>query len=175
MESMKQPLSVHPLTPEEQETLEAGLRARDAFTVRRCQILLASNRGQRPSQIAQALQGCVQTVRNGIHAFERQGLACLEEPSHRAKSLHPVLDAPRREQLRDLLHHSPRQYGQTRSTWTLDMAAQVCFAQGITPQRLSRETIRLALKRMATSWKRAKHWISSPDPQYTLKKSGEIG
>ena len=30
--------------------------------------------------------------------------------------------------------------------------------------------IRRALKRLKTNWKRAKHWITSPDPQYLLKK-----
>ncbi len=32
------------------------------------------------------------------------------------------------------------------------------------------ESVRQALKRLKTNWKRAKQWITSPDPQYLLKK-----
>ena len=42
----------------------AGLRSHDAFTVRRCQIVLASAEGQKPSQIATTLHCAPQTVRN---------------------------------------------------------------------------------------------------------------
>src|SRR5947209_20228470 len=40
--AMEPPLFVRPLTAEERQQLHAGLHARDAFTLRRCQILLAS-------------------------------------------------------------------------------------------------------------------------------------
>ena len=46
---MKRPIFVRPLSDAERETLEAGLRSPDAFTLRRCQILLASSRGERSS------------------------------------------------------------------------------------------------------------------------------
>jgi hypothetical protein len=58
--------------------------------------------------------------------------------------------------------------------WTLALAAQVCYAQGITERLVSDETIRRALKRLKSNWKRAKHWITSPDPHYARKKSGVI-
>ena len=34
----------------------------------------------------------------------------------------------------------------------------------------SGEAIRLALKRLGIRWRRAKHWITSPDPAYARKK-----
>jgi hypothetical protein len=46
--SMKPPIFVRELSEEERERLEAGLRAADAFVMRRCQILLASARGTSP-------------------------------------------------------------------------------------------------------------------------------
>jgi len=58
------------------------------------------------------------------------------------------------------------------SRWTLALAAEVSFAQGLTPRLVSDETIRLALRRLRVSWKRAKHWITSPDPAYLRKKNG---
>jgi hypothetical protein len=55
--SMKRPIYVRPLSDAERETLEAGLRSPDAFTLRRCQIVLASDRGENGNQIARSL-GC---------------------------------------------------------------------------------------------------------------------
>jgi hypothetical protein len=50
--------------------------------------------------------------------------------------------------------------------------AEVCVEQGVTAERVSLETIRDALKRLGVGWRRAKRWITSPDPQYALKKTG---
>jgi hypothetical protein len=55
------------------------------------------------------------------------------------------------------------------------LAAEVSFAQGITPHRVSGEAIRLALKQLGVRWKRAEHWITSPDPAYRRKKPSAIG
>ena len=48
------------------------------------------------------------------------------------------------------------------------------FAQGLTPQRVSREAIRTALHRLGVGWQRAKGWITSPDLAYTRKKKPAI-
>ena len=46
---MKPSLTIRPLTDAERAALEAGLRSHEAFTVRRCQILLASAEAQKPA------------------------------------------------------------------------------------------------------------------------------
>ncbi len=74
------------------------------------------------------------------------------------------------EALRDLLHRSPHDFGLDTSVWTLSLAAQISFQQGLTSRRVSGESVRRALKRLGKNWKRAKHWITSPDPQYLVKK-----
>ena len=90
---MKPPLFVRTLTAAERPQLQAGLRSADAFTLRRCQILLASASGQTPPLIARNL-GCTSpSVRNAIHAFHAEGLACLREKSCRPHSARPLLDA----------------------------------------------------------------------------------
>jgi transposase len=168
---MKPPLFVRTLTPEERRHLERGRRSRTAFMMRRCQILLASAAGHRPALIAQQVGCATQTVRNAIRAFNTQGVACLHEQSRRPKTVEPLLTGAKREQLRAILHQSPRQFGKPRSTWTLQLAAEVCVAEGVTPRLVSDETLRVALTRLGTSWRRAKHWITSPDPAYARKKS----
>ena len=168
---MKPRLFVPPLDAAHEQRLRQGLRSADAFTSRRCQILLASASGQAPVLIARNLGCTAASVRNAIHAFQAEGLACLKEKPSRPKSARPLLDTAFDEPLRHLLHQSPRTFGQHRSTWTLALVAQVCFARGWTPRRLSIDTIRLAVRRLGVSWRRAKHWITSPDPAYARKKT----
>jgi len=171
MKRMKPPIFVRPLTDDERARLEDGVRSSSAFVLRRCQVLLASARGERPPQIAQALGCNDQTVRNVIRRFERDGIdACLTRRSNRPHRPATKLDGVAAERLRALLHQSPRTFGHPTSLWTLELAAEVSFAQGITPERVSIETIRHALRRLGTNWKRAKHWITSPDPAYARKK-----
>jgi hypothetical protein len=76
----------------------------------------------------------------------------------------------RRNQLRTLLHQSSRVFDKPTSIWTLALAAEACFAEGITPRLVSGETIRTAIHALGMSWKRAKHWITSPAPEYAQKK-----
>jgi len=168
---MKPPLFVRALSAEESQAVRAGLRSSSAFTLRRAQILLASAEGLKPSQIRARLGCSTQTVRNALRAFEIEGTACLREKSHRPKSVRPVLDDARCRRLRDLMHRSPRDFGKPTSVWTLATAAEVCHEQGLTGRLVSVETIRQALVRLGVGWKRAKDWITSPDPAYARKKT----
>lgn len=167
---MKAPILVRPLTPEERTQLQEGLHGADGFSLRRCQIILASSAGQTPAQIAPQVGRTPQGVRNVIHAFNQQGLACLEQQSNRPKHLRTILEEPLLKALGEILHQSPRAFDKPNSRWTLELAAQVSFEQGLTPYQVSTETMRQALKRLGKSWQRAKHWISSPDPEYQRKK-----
>ncbi len=169
---MRQPIFVRPLTDSERERLEAGRRARDPYVLRRCQILLASARGERAPRIAELLGCNDQTVRNVLREFERDGLdACLTRGSSRPHTIHAKVDEVAGEQLRALLHQRPRTFGHRTSVWTMELAAEVCGAEGITAERVSGETIRQALLRLGVRWKRAKRWITSPDPEYARKKA----
>ena len=170
---MKRPIFVRPLSDAERETLEAGLRSSDAFTLRRCQILLASARGENAYQIAHELGCNPQTARNAIHTFNERGLPqALRQGSKRPHTVHRAFDPEQAEALRELLHHKPRNFGKDTSLWTLELAAEVSFAEGLTPRLVSDEAIRVALRRLGVSWKRAKHWMTSPDPAYARKKNG---
>jgi transposase len=167
---MKAPLFVRPLTGEEQHALIAGLRSPNAFTMRRCQILLASSKGQRPSEIARNLGCSLQMVRNVINALHSEGLDCLRPKSRRPKTVQPIFDQEKAERLRAILHQSPRTFGKPTSVWTLALAAEVCLEQGVTERLVSIERIRVTFKRLDVGWQRAKHWITSPDPEYERKK-----
>ena len=163
------------LTDAERSQLEAGLRSSDAFVLRRCQILLASARKQRVPQIALSLGCNQQTVHNAINAFHRDGLGCLQRKSSRPHTIHSKFNPGSSEQLKALLHQSPRTFGKSTSLWTLPLLAEVSVAQGLTSEEVTGEAMRLALKRLGLNWKRAKHWITSPDRQYARKKGRAIG
>jgi transposase len=150
------------------------LRSSDAFVHRRAQIVFASARGEQAPQIARHLACDPQTVRNAIAAFNTRGLAALRKGSSRPHRFRVAFDLARGEQLRALLHQSPRTFGKPTSLWTLALAADVSFEQGVTAERVSGETIRATLERLGIRWKRAKRWITSPDPEYPRKKARAI-
>lgn len=173
---MRRPIYVRPLSEAERETLEAGLRSPDAFVLRRCQILLASDRGENAYRIARSLGCNPQTVRNAIHKFNDKGLEeTLEQDSKRPHTVYAAFDAQRAEALRQMLHRSPREFGKQSSLWTLEMAAEASLEEGLTKERVSGETIRATLARLGVRWQRAKRWITSPDPLYVRKKGGATG
>jgi transposase len=167
---MRRPVFVRPLTDDERQHLECARRSSDAFVLRRCQIILASSRGQWAPEIARNLGCDDQTVRNTIAAFNESGLACLAKGSSVPHTTYPALHAEQIERLRALLHQSPRNFGKPTSLWTLPLAAEISFDQGITAARVTGETIRATLARLGIRWRRAKQWIISPDPEYARKK-----
>ncbi len=171
---MRPPIFVRTLGADEREQVEAALRTSEAFTLRRAQIVLASARGERVPSIAEHLGCGEQTVRNAIHAFNARGPGALSPGSSRPRTIHTAFDAAGVERLRALLHRSPRTFGKPTSLWTLALAAEVSFEQGLTAERVSDETIRQAIGRLGLGWKRAKRWITSPDPAYARKKGRAI-
>jgi transposase len=174
---MKEPIFVRTLSEDEREALEADLRSSDVFVLRRCQILLASSRGENAYQIARSLGCNPQTARNAIHRFNDGGLEeAFRKASSRPNTIHRAFDSQGALRLREMLHRSPRDFEKPTSLWTLELAAQASFEEGLTEERVSGETIRATLAReLGVRWKRAKRWITSPDPEYARKKGVATG
>jgi transposase len=176
MIGMRRPIFVRPLSDAEHEALEDGLRSKDAFVLRRCQVLLQSARGENAYQIARSLGCDSQTARTAIKRFNEGGLQeALRKRSSRPKKTRAAFDEGGAERLREMLHRSPREFGKPTSLWTLALAAQASFEEGITEERISAETVRATLERMGVRWLRAKQWITSPDPEYARKKGAATG
>jgi|SRR5438105_12469703 len=167
----KAPLFVRPPTDAERQALEDGLRSADAFVLRRAQIILASARGENVGAIAPRVGFSGQAVRDVIHAFNARGLAALQQGSRRNRVIYSSFDTAGAEALRALLHQSPRLFDKPTGVWTLELAADVAYERGLTAWRVSGETIRATLARMGVRWRRAKEWITSPDPEYARKKA----
>jgi transposase len=120
---MKPPIFVRTLSNDERKRLEAGLRSKDAFVLRRSQMLLASSRGEHVPRIATNLNCGQQTVRDAIHDFNERGLDALKAGSSRPKRTQAAFDEKSAEAVREMLHRSPRKFGRDTSLWTLEMAA----------------------------------------------------
>jgi transposase len=167
----KAPLFVRPPTGAERQALEDGLRSPDAFVLRRAQIILASAQGEQVGVIAPRVGFSGQAVRDVLHAFNARGVAVLQQGSRRNRVIYSSFDTAGAEALRALLHQSPRLFDKPTSVWTLELAAEVAAERGLTAWRVSGETIRATLARMGVRWRRAKEWITSPDPEYARKKA----
>jgi hypothetical protein len=82
--------------------LRPGLRSARASTLRRCQILLASEQGLRPSPIALRIGGSSPAVRDTRHAFADEGTACVHPTSKAPKTIHAVWPKERDDELRSV-------------------------------------------------------------------------
>jgi hypothetical protein len=169
---MRPPIFARTLTEDEQQALEQGLRSPVAFVLRRCQIVLASARGERAPRSAEHLGCDDQTVLDALYACNATGRACLQKKSTRAHRTRLVFGPEAAGRLRALVQRSPRDCGKPGSRWTLEWAAAVRVAEGIVTPRVSGETIRQTLRRLGSGWERAKHWSSRPDPAYARNTGG---
>lgn len=159
--AMKTPFRVPARTDDERAAVAAGLRSPDASDLRRCQIVLASARGETARQIAATLGCSDQWVRDVVRAFNAEGLPGFQRRSRRPHTVHVAFDAAGCERLRELWHRSLREFGNPTSVWTPTLLADVAAEHGLTRERISHETIRNALTRLDINWQRAKEWIVS--------------
>lgn len=171
---MQAPLFVRPLTDAERDAVELGLRSAHASTLRRRQIIAARVRGEHLPRLARNLRCHEQTARHAIHACTQTGVAALTK---RACAVHtaPAAFAPAAaEELRALLHRSPRDCGHTTRLWTRDLAAAEAAEQGLTTTTVTGATRRVTRERLGVRWLRATSWSTSPDPAYARKKGGRV-
>src|SRR5207248_1898245 len=122
----------------EREQLTAGLRSSDAFVLRRCQILLASARGERASQIARQVGCDDETVRRVIVAFNARGVAARRRGSSRPQRIHAAVDLARRA-----LTHPAWVLGFEDEVWWSRLArpALHSWAEADQPLRLVEQTV----------------------------------
>src|SRR3712207_9264355 len=113
---MKTPILVRSFSEEERAALQAGLHSKDAFTLRRSQILLASSRGEYAPQIAENLGCGQQTVRDAVHDFNERGVDALTPGSSRPRRTRAAFDEKSAETLRE--RSEERRVGkECRSRW----------------------------------------------------------
>lgn len=170
------PLYARDITEAERQQLQEGLRSSSAQVIRGSQIILMSAEEKRKvDDIGQRVGRSGQQVRRVLHAFNREGIEGLKEKKRGRQDDQRALDDAAREQLREIIRHSPRDFGYETSLWTLDVIADQCYSQGLSNHRVHKDTISETLMQMGIPWKRAKKHIQSPDEHYEVKKNDAIG
>ena len=162
------PIEVRPLTAEELSALDDLYHQTKVVRVRtRAQmILLAAEEKLTAPQIAKIVRQDEQTVRRWLKRFNREGINGLyDEP--KSGSPRRVTETYR-ERLLVVVRQRPRSLGQPYSLWTLQRL--VDFMAEETGLRFSSETVRLILKANDIVISRPQHKVSSPDPEYEVKK-----
>ncbi len=170
-EPMK-PIEIPALDPQQLAALEDLYRTtRDVRLRTRAQmVLLAAERRMSASEIAEIVRTSEETVRRWLKRYLAEGLA--EGVEGLRDVPHP--GAPRkvtaeyRELLVEAVRRRPRSLGLPFSLWTLRrLADHMAERTGI---RVEYETVRLHLKAAGIVLSRPQHTITSPDPEYALKK-----
>ncbi len=129
-------------------------------------VLLAAEQRLTASAIAQIVRESEETVRRWLKRYQAEGIAGLRD-RHRGGAPAKVTGAYR-EQLLYAVRRHPRSLGQPYSLWTLQRLADYLAEQ--TGIRVEDETVRLHLKAADVVLSRPQHTISSPDPEYAVKK-----
>jgi transposase len=165
---MRRPLEIPVPSPEELATLDTLYRTtREARLRTRAQIvLLAGEQRLAAPAIARIVREDEQTVRRWLKRWLAEGVAGLRDrpmPGGPAK----ITDAYR-ERLLAAVRRRPRGLGRPYSLWTLQRLAD--YLAELTGIRLSYETVRVALKAGGIVLSRPQHTVTSPDPEYQVKK-----
>jgi len=165
---MRTPLSIPVPTTEDLEALETLYRStRDVRLRTRAQIvLLAGEQRLTAPVIAAIVREDDQTVRNWLKRYLAEGIEGLKDrPMPGAP---PKITKGYEEQLLAVVRRRPRSLEQPYSMWTLQrLADYMALETGI---RASYETVRKLLKDGEIVLSRPQHKISSPDPEYLVKK-----
>lgn len=165
---MRAPIQVRDIPPEELSELETLFRQTKDVRIReRTQIiLLAAEQGLTAPQICTIVRRNDQTVRNWIRRFNAEGIAGLYD-APRAGA--PAKVTPMyRDRLLEVVRQRPRALDQPYSLWTLQRLAD--FMAEETGLRVSAATVSRILAQHDIVMSRPQHKVSSPDPEYEVKK-----
>lgn len=156
------------LTPEQRDALDEVYRAtRDVRVRTRAQmVLLAAEQRLSVAEIAAIVRESEETVRRWLKRSQAEGIAGLYD-RHRGGAPRKVTPAYR-EQLLFAVRRRPRSLGLPFSLWTLQRLADYLAEQ--TGIRVRDETVRYYLKAADIVLSRPQHTITSPDPEYAVKK-----
>lgn len=165
---MIKPLELAPLSQAQLDELDTLYRTtKDVrLRTRAHMILLAAEQKMTAPTIAALVRETDQTVRNWLKRYEAEGIEGLKSKPQPGPPGKVTPDYQAR--LLEVVRVRPRSVGQPYSVWTLARLADYLAEQ--TGIRVEAETVRCHLKAAAIVMSRPPHTISSPDPEYQVKK-----
>jgi transposase len=161
-------LYVPPLSEEQVIELEQLYRKTEVPRVRtRAQmVLLSAEKKLTADEIADIVRESSVTVLRWLHRFIAEGIQGLVDAPRSGRS--SILTDEFRKRLLEVVRRRPRSLNLEYSMWTLQRLADYMAEE--TGIRVSTETIRRALAKEDIVFSRPQHTISSPDPDYQVKK-----
>jgi transposase len=162
------PIEISGLSAEALAELDALYRTTHEVRLRtRAQmVLLAAEQQLTAAASAQIVRESEETVRRWLKRYQAEGLEGLRD-QHRGGRPATVTETYR-EQLPAAVRRRPRRLGQPYALWTVQrLADSLAEETGI---RVGYETVRLYLKAAGIVLSRPQHTITSPAPEYALKK-----
>jgi transposase len=161
-------LYVSSLSEEQKVELEELYRKTEVPRVRtRAQmVLLSAEKKLKVDEIAEIVRESSVTVLRWLHRYMAEGIQGLLDAPRSGRS--SILTDEFRKRLLEVVRRRPRSLELEFSMWTLQRLAD--FMAEETGIRVSTETIRRALAKEDIVFSRPQHTISSPDPEYQVKK-----
>jgi len=162
------PIRLEALSAAQLRELDHAYRtARDArLRIRALMVLLAAERRMVAAEIAVVVRQDEETVRRWLLRYQAEGLTGLSDAPR--PGVPPKATQVYREQLLAIVRRRPRALGLPFSLWTGDRLAD--YLAEHTGVRLSRASIYRLLRAGGIHLNRPQHTITSPDPEYALKK-----
>ncbi len=162
------PIELHELSPEAIEELARLYRTTHNMRLhtRAQMVLLAAEQHMVAAEIAKIVRTDEQTVRRWLKRYQAEGVAGLSDAPH--PGARPVVTDEYKTQLVLVARQRPRSLGQPYSLWTCQRLADYLAEQ--TGLRVSGETVRRYLVAADIVLSRPQHKITSPDPEYAVKK-----
>lgn len=163
-------IHVRKINSEEKRKLKKMLKGNNLRLYRRAKAVMLSSEGFTAPKIAHLVDLHLNKVRKWIKRFNVQGTRGLYQKYSPGRP--PKISQETRGKMINLLKQKPRDLGLPITSWTLKELANEMVRQQTVPQ-ISYVRIYQIIKEQGYSFKRAKRWITSPDPDYELKKNND--
>ena len=129
-------------------------------------VLLAAEQGMVAAMIGQIVRLNEESVRKWLKRYEAEGIEGLKDDPR--PGVEPIVTEEYQTKLVAAVRRRPRSMGLPFSLWTLQRLADYMAQE--TGIRVSDETVRRYLALSGIVLSRPQHKVSSPDPEYVVKK-----
>jgi len=136
------------------------------YRTRAQMVLLSAEKGLKAEEIAQIVRESYITVLRWLKRYLTEGVAGLSDNPRAGRS--STVTEAYRTRLKEIVRRRPRSLGLEYSMWTLRRLADYLAEE--TGVRVSHETVRRELAKEEIVFSQPQHTISSPDPDYQVKK-----
>ena len=162
------PIRVPPLNESQRDELDRVYRTtkEPRLRTRAQMVLLSAEQGRNAPEIAKIVRESEVTVQRWLKRYLAEGVEGLKDAPRPGRTA-TVTEAYRAE-LVAAVRRRPRSLDLPYSLWTLQRL--VDYLAEKTGLRVSDETVRQTLKKAEIVLSRPHHKISSPDPEYQVKK-----